>query len=1083
VEYGAKAKACQCSGESVRIDMRLFGVEPPPVKVKPGMLLLAPPLPAPDLTGAALLPVSQGKMVKRRALPAEGAPGISPQKEAQKQPNKASSPGSEAGSPAKKRKAVGGEGKKGVSKKRKAAGGQHAPSLGIVAVGQTDPPLAPGLDLLPAVPPAKKPKGSGGSGSKSKKGRQGAVAALAVAPAILSAELAFSGGVETVGAVSKGAKQKAPKAHGKRKVKQAAPLISSAVPVSGSAHPGSEPPLSLQVVDRALPANGSPPKQQAKKAGGQKRKGKSAVGAAVPTVEPPGVAPGAPLEVGAPPSHLVVQETPKPKSEKKKKSSKGAKSTSLAGAAVGGSVVVDPTLITSHVQPGEYKGQAQALATAGQAKEKVKVSKILRIKFNPPAGMAARFPAVAGPAKKEGQALGGATVVPPGSSQEAGAMDSLLGGAQARSVGGTAIQLAPGAQKVQHESAQPGAHAAVRGGGGTLGNELTTPRPEASHAVGGRVGSGSPPDSAGGSDRVHTRRRGPLLDEPLAVLFKDPPTGTKAQGRKRFRGGVPIQLEAPGVEGAVTEGGGGGSGAGVGPSGSQAQGGGVPILATGNRDRKREKKKKGKKDKGRKEGPPAAAPSAAAANGTSATELTDARGVDEMEGQVGVVAEQATEVATAHVEHAGSDHSSSPLLSHPPRLLLAAPEPTSLEKASVSLPLEQAAVPLVSGGDAAYGEGTTKPVGEQGGEVPNGGPCAVPLSKARPDPAGREEAPSVVDTTVTGAAVQASSSPAAADRVTDFSLGTAVLVPGASSGVEAVLGGLEPRVPGAGAPVAVQEPLPMLVSSKQRKGKKKGGQQKPAVNASAGESVEGGGPKVPRPRPAKRVLSAERPATHQMQRRSTRNAPPAGDGVQETSNEGAAVAAMTGVDDAVRHTAGGTSEAVERGGAAESSPQGSGVEFVGVVSMAPAAEGGPEVEKPGPAVLRTGRLEAPAERLRGGAAPEASGGEPVSMNSPSQERGGVQEKGAKAGRLVMRVEGSRLLLRRVKRTDLPGGKDEQGLAVAAGRQCGEAEQGGAEAPREEPKAAGLLPVGCPERRDSFEEVRKRKCSSIQAACI
>lgn len=564
------------------------------------------------------------------------------------------------------------------------------------------------------------------------------------------------------------------------------------------------------------------------------------------------------------------------------------------------------------------------------------------------------------------------------------------------------------------------------------------------------------------------------MNEPLAVLFKDPPTGTKAQGRKRFRGGVPIQLEATCLGGAVTEGGGGGNGASIGPNGSQAQGGGAPTSGTEKRDRKREKKKKkGKKDKGRREGPPAAAPSAAAANGTSATELADARGVDVMEGRVGVITEQAAEVATAHVERAGSDHSSSPLLLHPPQLLPAAPEPTSLEKASVSLPLAQAAVPLVSGGDVAYGEG------EQGGDAPSGGLCALPASKAGPDPAGREEAPSVIDMNATGAAVQASSDPAAEDRVPDSSLGTVVLVPGASSGVGAVLGGLEPRAPGAGVPVTAQEPLPMLVSSKQRKGKKKGGKQKQAVNASGGESVEGGGPKVPRPRPPRRVLSAERPATHQMQRRSTRNAPPAGDGVQETPNEGAAAAAMNVVDDAVRHTAGGTSEAVEKGGATESSPQGSGVEFVGIVSTAPAAE----VEKPGPAVLRTGRLEAPAERLRGGAAPEASGGEPVSMNSPSQERGGGQEKGARAGRLVMRVEGSRLLLRRVKRTDLDGGSNEQGLAVAAGRQCEEAEQGGAEAPREEPRAAGPLPVGCPERRDSFKEVRKRKCSSIQVACV
>jgi hypothetical protein len=42
------------------------------------------------------------------------------------------------------------------------------------------------------------------------------------------------------------------------------------------------------------------------------------------------------------------------------------------------------------------------------------------------------------------------------------------------------------------------------------------------------------------------------------------------------------------------------------------------------------------------------------------------------------------------------------------------PDPTSLEKASMSLPLDQAAAPLVSGGDAAYGEGTTKALGEQG---------------------------------------------------------------------------------------------------------------------------------------------------------------------------------------------------------------------------------------------------------------------------------------------------------------------------------------------------------------------------------
>ncbi|GAQ81425.1 protein with JUMONJI domain [Klebsormidium nitens] len=878
VEYGAKAKACKCSGESVRIDMRLFGVEPPPVKIKPGALLLAPPLPPPDLSAATLPLVAQGKMVRRKALLPEGTTGVSPEKAAKGTPSKASSPAG-PGSPPKKRKPAG-EAPKRSHKKQK--GVQGTPVAAPAAPGGVL--LAPGLEPLPVVPPAKKRKAAGGSVSPPKKG--GAAAALELAPLAVGAELAQAGGA---GGSRKGSKPKASKAK-KGTGAQVAPSEAPSLPAAPNAVAASPGGLAKKV---------SQPKQKAEKGGAKKQKGKLATAPLAP------VAPVIALENppltglgGVTPLAVAVQAPPRPKKSK----GKGAKS-----AAVGGSAVA-----SAAVHPGAAKGKVQPLVAASGPVPKTHVPKILRIKFNPPAALAV---APGGAGSKGAKA--------PGSAAETKKSLPLGGGAS------------PPAK---------------------VGGLEATPLPQ--------------PDSAGGSDRVRTRRGGGV-EEPLAVLFKDPPTGTKLQGRKRVREGREGQA--------------------LGKGEGQSKSGDAPTSS--------KKKKKG----GRKEGGQKGAPVGVGADGVTELNGAAAGGL----GQANFAGVQAGSFVAGEPASAAEGVPS------------AAPAPGSVEDAcraaspagpSTVLPVEAVAVREVTGG--------VQPIGEEAvnrsEEVGECGPPSHESSEAQLASASaqREGAPVAVEVTATelgGVTRNAGFSEAAPPAGV---LGSSLVAPSVDPGGEVTVAaavGAEGAAPlGAGAPGL----LPKLVSPKQKKGKKKAGSRKGAVNALPGSSVpSAGGAAASKPRQRRRgPPPVERPSTHQMSRRSRQGASTPGEAPQTAqkvsiSNPAEELATGVATDETFLKVETGDTKGFE-GPASKSKPP---------VEMALASGDEPLCAPPEKVEL----LIAPAERLKGGAAPEVSGA--VSGGSQSQGQAGARSRSGseKSGRLVMRVEGSRLLLRRVKQTEGP----------------------------------------------------------------
>lgn len=971
VEYGAKAKACKCSGESVRIDMRLFGVEPPPVKVRPGALLLAPPLPPPDLTAATPPLVPQGKMARRKALLPEGTAGVSPEKVDKPSPKKASLPAGAGSSPRKRKPA--GEAPKRSHKKQK--GVEGTPIAAPVAPGGVL--LAPGLEPLPVPPPAKKRKAVGGAASPPKKG--GAVAALESAPFAVGGVLAQAGGA---GVSRKGSKPKASK--GKKGI--GAQVAHTAAPSLPAAING------VMVSPGGLAKEASPLKQKAGKGAAKKQKGKLP-SAPLALSAPVSVAEIAPLTGlgGQAPLEVAVQAPPKPKRSK----GKGATNTAVGGSAAGSAAVTE----------GGAKSKAQPLVVTGGAAVKAQVpNKILRIKFNPPAALAVA-------AESKGVQAPGAvadTKTPAG------------GGVPTRA----AVQAATKLQK----GVDPGGGASPpeKVGGGEV-TPVSAP--------------GVQPDSAGGSDRVRTRRGG-VVEEPLAVLFKDPPTGTKLQGRKRVREG-------------------GQEGQGAGKSEVQAK--------SGDAARRKSKKKKG----GRKEGGQKGVPTGVSIEGSNGVAAGGLGGANFAGVQAG--GHVAAEPASAAIGREGV--ASAAIL---PGRVEDADRASVFEGASTALPVETTTVSEAVGGVQPSGEGAVTLLL---GAVVECSPESLQHSGAQLDSAlaEGEAAPSAVDTsTANGGGVTREAGSSEPVGVIGSRLVTpAVGVEGESTVTAAGL------AEAAAAPVAgVPGPLPKLVSPKQKKGKKKAGSRKGPANATPGSHVApGDGAAAPKPRQRRRgPPPVERPGTHQMSRRSTRGVPPPGKVPQTVPAvvAGVAVPEKAAVFEAAEEPIiGVTSDEnlrrVETGAVG-------GSEVPTGESKLPVETALVLREEPLCAHPKVELLEAPVERLKGGAASEVSGA--MSGGSQSQGQAGSRPRSGseKSGRIVMRVEGSRLLLRRVKQTEGSGATDlekdlKRGEPVELNRGCG-AVRAQDEAPQERFGGALPRPVA-PVLGVCVDEVRERRDRSAR----